>query len=228
MPDTILSQPPLLEQEFGVKVETHAAQSSAALGNLASSLLDPARAAALVRRWDLAGDPIRRLAEQQRRSEMIARRMLRDEHRRELVSLAREAEQAVAAQLRAWGYLVHLTTHKCPFDLWVANEAGRAARVEVKISLYNQNQAARAGRFQASIHNDADLVVFIARNGKDWPFVIPMPVIAPRRNIALWSECPADYTGQWAPYLEAWDHLHQAVEQGQARAWQLPLFQEGQ
>lgn len=208
MPDTILAQPPNLEQEFAF-------------------ISDPGRAAALVRRWDLAGDPIDKMRHEQRRSEMIARRLALSEHRRQLVSLAREAEQAVATRLRAWGYAVHPTTHKCPFDLWVANPAGRAARVEVKISLYNQAPASRAGRFQASIHNEADLVVFIARNGRDWPFVIPMPAIAPRRNIALWSGCPADYTGQWAPYLEAWDHLHRAVEQGQAPAWQLPLFEEG-
>jgi hypothetical protein len=212
MPDTILSQAPPIEQPF-------------------ASLLDPDRAAEICRRWDLTGDPIARLHQQQRRDQFIAR-VIVDERRRQQTRLAREAEQSVAKRLQALGYQVHATPHKCPFDLWV-NDGRGAARVEVKLGLYHPST--HGGRFQAHIHNEADLVIFIARNpstslgmyGRDWPFVIPMPDIRPRRNIAIWSECPADYSGQWAAYLEAWQHLHQAVEQGQARAWQLSLFQEG-
>jgi len=107
----------------------------------------------------------------------------------ELQRLAREAEQIVAERVETMGYQATLTTHKCPFDLWVCNHTGRAVRVEVKLSRYHPHK--RGGRYQANIrHDQADLLVFIARNGQDWPFVIPMADIAPRRNIAIWASCP--------------------------------------
>lgn len=203
MPDQILSQPSPKEQAF-------------------ESILDPARAAALVRRWDLVGDPVDAMRREQRRQEFLARAAA-GQRRREQHRLARQAEQQVAGRLRTRGYLVHPTTHKSPFDLWVQDQSGRAARVEVKISLYNQSS--KGGRFQARIHNAvADLLIFIARNGRDWEFVIPMADISPRKNIAIWSACPADYAGRWAPYLDAWDNLDQAIQTGQAPAWQLALL----
>jgi len=149
---------------------------------------------------------------------------LKSQRQRELQQLAREAERWVADRVQLMGYETHPTTHKCPFDLWVT-DAERAIRLEVKISLYHTGK--KGGRYQADIrhHDQAELVVFIARNGRDWPFVIPMGDIAPRRNIAIWSYCPADYTGQWANYLEAWDHLHQALETAMPQARQLTLFE---
>lgn len=131
---------------------------------------------------------------------------------REQQRLAREAEELVARHVRTLGYQAYPTTHKCPFDLWVADQQGRAIRVEVKISLYHESKA--GGRYQADVrqHHEADLLVFITRNGRDWPFVIPMADIAPRRNVAIWSYCPADYTGQWARYLGAWEYLRRAIE----------------
>jgi hypothetical protein len=151
---------------------------------------------------------------------------LKSIRQRQLFALATEAEQAVAAMIRARGYRVYLTTHKCPFDLWVVDGAGRAARVEVKISLYRRcHDPRKGGRFQANIrqHLDADLVVFVARNGQDWPFVIPMPEIRGRGNIAIWSRCPADSGGWLKGYLNAWEHLDHAVANTQRRVWQIRL-----
>jgi hypothetical protein len=149
---------------------------------------------------------------------------LKSQPQRELQRLAREAEQIVAERVQELGYLAYPTTHKCPFDLWVEDYSKRAVRVEVKISLYHLSK--RGGRYQADIrrHDQADLLVFIARNGQDWPFVIPMVDVAPRRHIAIWSYCPADYSGQWAIYLEAWDHLHRAIAAAEPQARQLSLF----
>jgi len=142
-------------------------------------------------------------------------------HRRRSQELARDAERIVARLIRQMGYQVHPTTHKCPFDLWVSDAHGRAIRVEVKISLYNNSPA--GGRYQANIrqHHDADLLVFIARNGRDWPFIIPMADITPRRNIAIWSYCPGDYTGRWAGYLNAWPLLDQIMAGSQPADYQL-------
>jgi hypothetical protein len=130
--------------------------------------------------------------------------------------LGTEAEEKVTEYLRALGYQVNPTPDNCEFDLWVAGSAGRAIRVEVKISLYHGR------RYQANIHHDqADLVVFIARNGQDWPYVIPMTEIGQRHNIAIWSKCPGDYKGQWKDFLNAWDHLHQAITEAQPQSYQL-------
>lgn len=145
----------------------------------------------------------------------------RTEEQRRREALAAEAEEQVAELLRQMGYRVNPTTRNCAFDLWVADEADRAIKVEVKISLYNGR------RYQANIrHGKADLVVFIARNGSDWPYIIPMNEIGQRHNIAIWSKCPGDYKGQWQAYLNAWDHLHQAVSEAEPQSYQLSYLQE--
>lgn len=151
---------------------------------------------------------------------------LQRQRQREAQRLAREAEQSIAQHVQAMGYQVNPTTHKAPFDLWVQDDLGRAIRVEVKISRYHHSQ--KGGRYQADVRHfdQADLLVFIARNGKDWPFIIPMADIAPRRHVAIWSYCPADYSGQWASYLNAWDYLQQAIETAAVHSWQPSLFQD--
>jgi hypothetical protein len=140
-------------------------------------------------------------------------------------ALSDQAEDRMAGFIRAtFGYKVHQTTHKCPFDLWVENSAGQAARVEVKISTLGKNKG--RSRYQADVRQspvEVDLVLFVAQNGRDWVYVIPIAAIGQRRNISIWSACPASYHGRWAVYLEAWTHLHQAIANCQARAWQLSL-----
>jgi hypothetical protein len=151
----------------------------------------------------------------------MANGILKSQAQRERQRLAREAEQLISGRLALMGYQVNPTTHKCPFDLWVADDQGRAVRVEVKISLYSQ----ASGRYQANIrHDQAELLVFIARNGRDWVYVIPMGDVTPRHHIAIWSYCPGDYTGRWAAYLEAWEYLRQALEQANPQSYQLPLL----
>lgn len=138
------------------------------------------------------------------------------------IRLAHQAEGLVAEIARSMGFTTLVTNHTHPHDLEVIDSAGRAARVEVKIALPHPNQ--RKWRYQARLHHhNADVLVFIARNGKDWPFVIPMADICPRTNIAISSYCPGDYSGQWAAYLEAWDHLRQAVQAAQPNPYQMPL-----
>jgi len=152
---------------------------------------------------------------------------LKNNRQLEAQRLSREAEQIVDELVQGMGYQTNPTSHKCPFDLWVRDDVGRAVRLEIKISRYHQAKKGRSGgRYQADVrhHNQADLLIFIARNSQDWPFVIPMADIAPRRNIALWSYHPEDYTGQWAPYLQAWEYLHQAIEVAEPRSWQPSLF----
>jgi hypothetical protein len=173
-------------------------------------------------------NPIDRLHQEHNqflRSQQFRRYYTAEEARAKQVELARKAEQLVARQVQSLGYQVNLTTHKCPFDLWVADYTGRTIQVEVKLSLYHQHK--RGGRYQANVrHDQADLLVFIARNGRDWSFVIPMADISPRNNITIWSFCPGEHSGQWAKYLEAWDYLHLTIEQTQPRLWQPSLFTE--
>jgi hypothetical protein len=144
---------------------------------------------------------------------------------------AREAEDQVAERIRALGYGVYATTPNCPFDLWVCDAAGRAARVEVKLSTCHDNKG--RARFQVDVRSsqsaDCDLLVWIARNGRDWHYIIPMSDLGSHRNLAIWSQCPGNYRGKWSSYLEAWDHLRRVVANTHPRIWQasMPLAQGG-
>lgn len=136
------------------------------------------------------------------------------------LQLALEAEQLVTAQAQKMGYRVAPTTKNAPFDLWIWDERG-AARVEVKISRYVAHKDGY-GRYQAAIRNHQhDLLVFIARNGQDWPFVIPAHQV-PNKHLGIYTYKP--YTSCWAQYLFAWDYLQQAVSAGYPAGWQLPLL----
>lgn len=151
---------------------------------------------------------------------------LKSQREQQRLSQARHAEKQIADLIRdEYGYKVYHTTPNCPFDLWVADEQDHAVRVEVKLSTYKKAQ--HGGRFQADIrqHADIDLVIWIARarNGQDWHYVIPVADLRDRRNIAIWSECPGNYRGQWSPYLDAWDYLHQIVANTHRRTWQFSL-----
>ncbi len=113
----------------------------------------------------------------------------KSQRQRELQALAEEAEWLVKKLAEKMGYLSNLTTYKCPFDLQIWDDAGRTIRVEVKISRWNE----KSRRFQANIrHDKADLLVFIARNGQDWHFVIPMkritPWTVPQESEHIWKE----------------------------------------
>jgi hypothetical protein len=183
-------------------------------------IISPDRAAGLCRFWDLTSDPI-----DQFRHWQAASRFTPMTPRHRLQRLAREAEKIVSGRIEALGYQVNPTPHKCTFDLWVTGRQGHAVRVEVKISLYGRNgRNIPGGRYQASLHNEADLLIWIARNGQDWTYIIPMAVVGTRRNIAIPSACPGDYTGQWAAYLEAWEYLHRAVEIARPTTRQLSLL----
>lgn len=149
---------------------------------------------------------------------------LRSRRQREAMQLAVEGEEAAMELVRALGYQAHLTTHNAPFDLWVSDSQGRAARVEVKTSLYSRKHR----RYEWDIRQDeVDIVICLAKNGRYWPYIIPIADIGQRRNLAIWSYCPGDYKGQWAIYLNAWQHLHQAITNSQPRCWQLSLLHQG-
>lgn len=156
----------------------------------------------------------------------FARGTLRSQRQRAALELAHEGEAAAARMIRALGYLAHPTTKNCAFDLWAADSQGHAARVEVKTSLYTLcSDPRKGGRYEANIrqNKDTDLLIFLAKNGTWWPYIIPIAAIGQRHNIAIWSYCPGDYKGQWSIYLNAWQHLEQVIQNTHPRAWQLSL-----
>jgi hypothetical protein len=136
---------------------------------------------------------------------------------------AAETVEMVATRIRELGYQAYPTTPNAHFDLWVSDAAGQAARVEVKLSQCHDNRG--RSRFQADVRQAAecDLIIWVCRNGRDWTYIIPTGALAGRRNLAIWSACPGDYGGQWARYLWAWDHLHQAVANTHQKVWQFGL-----
>jgi hypothetical protein len=159
----------------------------------------------------------RKQREFERRYVYILRNSLEDPRQ----VLAREAEQAVTERLEEIGYRVNPTSRNARYDLLVEG----AARVEVKASTYNEAAGQRGGRYQAHFHNQADLLIFGCKNGSWHFFVIPVQDLGGRRNIAVWSEDPRDYVGQWTRYLEAWDYVGEVVKEARDNGeYQLSLF----
>jgi hypothetical protein len=123
--------------------------------------------------------------------------------------------KAIRKVSRLLGVEVHPTTHKCPFDLFVGG-----VKVEVKGSHWQH----KARRYQAAVRNyEADVLLFDAVNGIDHWFVIPMDMIAPRRQVEVYSYHVESYKGRWAAWLEAWDVLDEIVRKCPSRAIQLSL-----
>ncbi len=137
--------------------------------------------------------------------------------------VAKKARYVAADLIRQQGYRV---SHGVSGKLWVT-DGQRVAQVEAKLARHGRDQRGR-DRYQAAIYNHAaDVLIFIARNEEgDYPFIIPMSDITPRRNISIWSRNPEDYSGQWAPYLNDWERLEQAIQAAVTQDdWQLSLFQ---
>lgn len=168
----------------------------------------------LVTTWQ--PDPVDLMRREQKTREMLARVLAPKvaDHRHEL---AREAEGLAAARLRSLGYAVELTGHQARYDLLVNG----CLRVEVKASNWRQQAGRRGGRYQANIHNSADLVLFLARGGRDTWFVMPLSVAG--RSITI-RDYRADRTaGKYAPYLAAWGLVGWASALASGRARQLKL-----
>jgi hypothetical protein len=137
-------------------------------------------------------------------------------------------KQQAAALIRAQGYRVMLGQRRRSY-LWFT-DGERVAGVEVRRSTNRPgSHRHQYNRYQVPIkgHGQTQLLVMLTQtaNGLLYPFLIPMVEIGPRQNIAIWSESPADYRGQWAPYLNDWSQLARALADGMtARDWGLAAF----
>jgi hypothetical protein len=136
-----------------------------------------------------------------------------------------QAKIKAATMIRAQGYRVNLGKqgYSC---LWVT-DGTRVACVEVRRAKFTAHKA----RHQASVKTTqpVDLLILMLRDpataGHDYPFILPLSAIGERYNVSIWEANPANYCGQWAKYLQAWEHLHQVVSQATPRApWHLSLF----
>ena len=155
-------------------------------------------AQAIVENW--RHDPVDQMRREQKRREMIARmasRRATDPRR----ALAYEAEALAAARLALIGYDVRETGPNERFDLLVDGHL----RVEVKASTWRRQPGRTRGRFQANIHNRADLVLWLCRNGRDHWFVIPASEAG--RTLTIRHPRPDLYAGKYAVYREAWANL---------------------
>jgi hypothetical protein len=118
--------------------------------------------------------------------------------------LADEAERIVADRLLDLGYSVKRTSPGSRYDLLIEG----CCRVEVKAATWG-------GRYEWHYHNRADVLILAAKNGSWHFFVLPVGVLAGRRNLAIWSENPARYGGQWATFLDGWSRVKPIVERVQ-------------
>jgi hypothetical protein len=155
---------------------------------------------------------LQQLRQEQRKREMMARNVTTQ--RQEQQRRARIAENRIIGHLRTfWGYDVHPTTHSAPFDAWVGG-----CRVEIKVSNWQKKRR----RYQGNIRqHKADVLLFVAVNGIDNFFLIPMAEIHPRKTIEINQYHVQDYQGQWSAYLENWSILDQAIAQAPPKPIQL-------
>ncbi len=147
---------------------------------------------------------------------------------RATATMMEETKQQAAVLIRAQGYRVMLGQPRRAYLWFTDNE--RVACVEVRRSTNRPgSHRHQYNRYQVPIkgHGQAHLLLMLtqAPNGLFYPFLIPMTEIGQRQNIAIWSESPADYGGQWAPYLNDWSQLTRALTDGMtARDWGLAAF----
>jgi len=103
--------------------------------------------------------------------------------------------------LKLRGYTVRHNGHNDHADLVIDD----TLRVEVKASLWTGHKHSR-GRYQFNTRQSPDLYVLVCVGSAGHAFVIPGHVIGDRANVAIWSQDPTAYKGQWSPYLDHW-HL---------------------
>lgn len=162
-------------------------------------------------------DPVDRL-HQENNQFLQAQRFRQPRNAHNYLTLEREAQAEIIRQAGQHGYQCSTTAHKAPFDLWI-----EGVMVEIKAATWHESR--KGCRYQANIRNHtADIVIFDCINGAHHLHFIPMIEIIPRRHLAIWSHDPALSSGQWLPFLEAWDYLEQAISQAN-HVWQPPLFQ---
>lgn len=127
--------------------------------------------------------------------------------------LGRYGEQLVLDRLARLGYRARPTAYHCPHDLRIV-AGSRGIELEVKTALPYYSPSMRCWRYQGRIHNRADIFVLICLFEIDQPyyFVIPHAALDRRRNVTVTSRDPRDYAGRWAPYLEAWPYLDEALK----------------
>ncbi len=160
-------------------------------------------------------DRLHRLAakESQRAKYLLQHANMRHEEDARRRRLAREAEDAVADRLKAKGFFVTRAAPNAHFDL-LAN----GLRIEVKASTWSGR------RYQANLRdNDADLLVFVCKNGRLHFFVMPFDQVKGLTVIKVTREEPADYLGRWSSYLEAWPIVDDLIAKS-INHWQKPLF----
>lgn len=178
----------------------------------------------MARQWEDIAD-LADLRGQQRRREMAAR-YSRHASRRKLKQFEADVTDRLIKRLHDRGLTdVHRTTDNAPFDLWVCG-----VRVEVKAARWEQRtpygKRGKGGRFQAHMRNhQADVIFFVAVNGRDHDFIIPQEAVGHRKTLEISSYDVSAYRGQWRPWLEAWDVLQGAIEATPDRPRQLQLLE---
>lgn len=121
--------------------------------------------------------------------------------------IANIAEDHAILDLERLGYNVHSNGYHDHADL-VVNDI---LRVEVKASTWVKHKN-RKGRYQFNTRNHPDLYLCYCIGTQGACFVIPGPTIGDRQNIAIYSQDPQEYQGQWAQYFEAWHIVKEMLQ----------------
>jgi len=96
-----------------------------------------------------------------------------------------------------------------PVDLLIAGQS-----VELKVCRVRRKRR-RGEYYQALLydlsnrhHLNGDLVVMLCVNREDelYPYIIPRRAVGARRTLEITSS-PEEYSGQWAKYLNAFEHF---------------------
>lgn len=118
------------------------------------------------------------------------------------------AEDHVYAHLARAGYHLTRNGYHSPADILVND----TIRIEVKGSLWVK-ALSRKGRYQFNTRNNCDFYILYCIGTRSRCFVIPHDAIGERKNVAIWSEDPRRYKGQWSRYLNAWHLIAERANQ---------------
>ena len=123
---------------------------------------------------------------------------------------AQIAERWAMTVLSELGYAVHQNGHNDGADL-VVNDT---LRIEVKASFWVGHKT-RKGRYQFNTRQRPDCYILFCMGTNGSAFVIPGDIIGDRTNVAIWSQDPERYAGQWATYLDDWEVIERMLVQCQ-------------
>ena len=135
------------------------------------------------------------------------------------IQFGRDIEDHVYNKLVSLGYAAERQGANHPYDILLNGKL----KIEVKGARYHRTRNGK-GRYQATYHNDADVLIIVLATGKGARYLVIPCASMPEQNLAIWRKDAEKYTGLWAFYLERWDKIGDLLFDTPPPAQQMALF----